>query len=573
MRINFTLFFLICFATAKTQLLSWSPQFPGESSSITITVDATQGNKGLLGYSGTVYMHLGVITNLSSSPTDWKHVTTTWGSTTAPAATPAGTNRWSFTINNPKTYFSVPPGETILKVVLLFRDASGNRVQKNADGSDMYVPIYPANTRGIQFTQPYIVPTYSLTHEDIKAGIGVTVPVTAIAAANDGILNLYFNGTKISGPVTGSTTISGNAAASAKGNQEFVAEYINSGVSYYDTINYYITPNNVIAPLPAGVKEGINYGADCSSATLVLFAPNKNNVVVVGDFTGSDWTPKPAFQMNKTPDGNYYWLTLNNLVAGTEYAFNYRVDDSIYVADAYTEKILDPYNDPYMSNATYPNLKAYPVNHNVSASKNGLMSVLQTCQPVYNWQVTNFTKPDKRNLITYELLVRDFGDAHNYQMLIDTISYFKRLGINSIELLPVNEFSGNDSWGYNPTFYLALDKYYGTKNKFKEFIDVCHKNGIAVIMDVVYNQMEAGVAPQGKLYWDAAKNRPAANNPWLNIAAPHPYFPYQYDLNHESTATQYLVERSLDYWLSEYKVDGFRLDAGKGFTQKCTQVN
>jgi glycosidase len=137
-------------------------------------------------------------------------------------------------------------------------------------------------------------------------------------------------------------------------------------------------------------------------------------------------------------------------------------------------------------------------------------------------RLTNFVKPDKRNLITYELLVRDFGDARNYQMLIDTISYFKRLGINAIELMPVNEFSGNESWGYNPTFYLALDKAYGTKNKFKEFIDLCHKNGIAVILDVVYNQLDAYNAPQGKLYWDAVNNRPAADNPWLNPDAPHP---------------------------------------------------
>jgi glycosidase len=199
------------------------------------------------------------------------------------------------------------------------------------------------------------------------------------------------------------------------------------------------------------------------------------------------------------------------------------------------------------------------------------VSVLQTCATPYTWQVTTFVKPDKRNLITYELLVRDFGDARNYQMLIDTISYFKRLGINAIELMPVNEFSGNESWGYNPTFYLALDKAYGTKNKFKEFIDLCHKNGIAVILDVVYNQLDAYNAPQGKLYWDAANNRPAADNPWLNPVAPHPYSVFN-DLNHTSTATQYWVKRAFEYWVAEYKIDGYRIDLAKGFTQRATDV-
>jgi glycosidase len=169
------------------------------------------------------------------------------------------------------------------------------------------------------------------------------------------------------------------------------------------------------------------------------------------------------------------------------------------------------------------------------------------------------------------LLVRDFGDARNYQMLIDTIGYFKRLGINAIELMPVCEFSGNESWGYNPTFYLALDKAYGTKDKFKEFIDLCHKNGIAVILDVVYNQLDAYNAPEGKLYWDAANSRPAANNPWLNVTAPHPYSVFE-DLNHTSLATQYWVKRALEYWISEYKIDGYRFDLAKGFTQTVSDA-
>ncbi len=526
-----------------------------------------------MGYTGTVYMHFGVITSKSTSPTDWQHSNTNWGTTSAPVAAPAGTNKWTITINNPRIYFGVPAGETIYKIVMLFRNAAGTLVQRNADGTDMYVPIYAAGTKGIQFTDPFIRPTYNFSRNNLHGSMGSPVTVKATASGAGGILNLYYNGNKISGPLTGATTISGSGTATTLGNQEFVAEFMDGANVYYDTVSYYLAPDNVMEDLPAGVQQGINYSADCSMATLVLYAPQKNHVVVVGDFPGSNWAPSADFQMKKTTDGNYYWLTLHNLVAGNEYAFNYQVDDTLFVADPYTEKVLDPYNDPYIPSSTYPNLKPYPVNHYVSPSRNGIMSVLQTCTTPYAWQVTNFTKPDKHNLITYELLVRDFGDARNYQMLIDTISYFKRLGVNAIELMPVNEFSGNDSWGYNPTYYCALDKAYGTKEKFKQFVDLCHQNGIAVILDVVYNQMEAGQAPQGRLYWDEARNRPAANNPWLNIVAPHPYFPYQYDLNHSTPETQYLVERSLDYWQTEYKVDGFRVDAGKGFTQKCTQVN
>ena len=76
--------------------------------------------------------------------------------------------------------------------------------------------------------------------------------------------------------------------------------------------------------------------------------------------------------------------------------------------------------------------------------------------------------------------------------MIDTIGYLKRLGINAIELMPINEFDGNDSWGYNPAFYFAVDKAYGTKDKFKEFVDVCHANGIAVISRMIMSNCVAG---------------------------------------------------------------------------------
>lgn len=557
---------ILCFKGAYAQLLSWSPQFPNDNSVITVTVDGTKGNQALSGYAGTVYMHLGVITNLSTSNTDWKHVTTTWGSTTAPVATPAGTNKWSFTITNPRTYFGVPVGETIFKVALLFRDAAGNIVQKNADGSDMYLPVYAAGGNHIQFTQPFIIPTFNFPAEAVTGAVGQPVAVTAVASTTGGTLNLYFNGALINGPLTGTNTIAGSPVPSGYGNQLIVAELIAGGISYYDTVGFYLPPPNTTLALPSGVKEGINYWPGCDSVTLVLYAPNKLNAVVLGDFPNNNWAAQSQFQMNKTPDGNYYWLTMHGLTGGVEYAFQYLVDNAIYIADPYSEKILDPWNDQYIPAATYPGLKSYPVNQNVSASTNGIVSVLQTCSTPYKWQITNFTKPDKRSLITYELLVRDFGDARNYQLLIDTMSYFKRLGVNAIELMPVNEFSGNESWGYNPTFYLALDKAYGTKDKFKEFVDLCHKNGIAVILDVVYNQLDAYNTPQGKLYWDAANNRPAVDNPWLNTVAPHPYSVFN-DLNHTSAATQYLVKRAMEYWITEYKIDGYRLDLAKGFTQ------
>ena len=86
---------LFCFVLSNAQLLSWTPQFPADNSTITITVDANKGNKGLPGYSGPVYMHLGIITNAGNISSDWKYSPTNWGSTTASSAASLGNNKWS----------------------------------------------------------------------------------------------------------------------------------------------------------------------------------------------------------------------------------------------------------------------------------------------------------------------------------------------------------------------------------------------------------------------------------------------------------------------------------------------
>ena len=80
--------------------------------------------------------------------------------------------------------------------------------------------------------------------------------------------------------------------------------------------------------------------------------------------------------------------------------------------------------------------------------------------------------------------------------------------------MPVNEFEGNTSWGYNPSFYFAVDKYYGTKNDLRTFVDECHSQGMAVIIDLVLNH-SFGQSPFYLLYKDA-DGKPSTDNPWYN---------------------------------------------------------
>jgi len=305
--------------------------------------------------------------------------------------------------------------------------------------------------------------------------------------------------------------------------------------------------------LPAGVADGVTILNSGTSVIFDLTAPGKTSVSIMGDF--NNWQPAA---MTPTPDGTHWWIQVDGLTATTEYAYQYLVNGTIKVADPYTEKVLDPANDPGIPASVYPNLKPYPV------GQTGIVSIVQPVQPAYSWTTTNFTRAAPKNLVVYELLVRDFVATHSYSTLKDTISYLANLGVNAIELMPVNEFEGNDSWGYNTNFGTALDKYYGTKNAYKAFIDACHAKGIAVIQDIVLED-QFGSSPMVQMYCDA-NGVPTSDNPWFDVANMHPDA-VGYQLNHQSTYTQYYTERVMKYWMQEYHIDGFRFDEAKGYTQ------
>jgi 1,4-alpha-glucan branching enzyme len=558
---------VLCTFLSQAQLLTWTPPFPTENSStqtLVITMDATKGNQGLINHTPTsdVFVHIGVITNLSTSQNDWRYSKFTWGQQQpASAATYIGSNKWTYTITGSlRTFFNITNGaETIQKIAILFRSGNGNKKQANSDGSDMFIPVYTASL-AVRVDEPPTEPRYVRVPEPRAWAVGNTFNIRGNAnrASN---MKLYFNGTEVAS-ANGVQTLSYTATIPSLGNQQVVAEAIDGAETRRDTLNIFVAPaSSPVAALPAGVKDGINYETDQTAVTLVLHAPNKNLVSVVGDF--NNWTETLGSIMNKTPDGSRYWIRLTGLTPGTEYAYQYEVDDTIRVPDPYAEKVLDQNNDPGISAATYPGLKPYPVGRT-----GGIVSVLQTAAPVYTWSGTSFTRPDKRGLIIYELLLRDFLAAHDWKTLRDTLTYLKRLGINAVEVMPFNEFEGNSSWGYNGYQYFAPDKYYGPKNTLKEFIDSCHKYGMAVIMDIVLNHT-IGPSPLARLYWDNQNNRPAANNPWYNPVQPHA-FGFGEDFNHESTHTRTFFNRVLQHWITEYRIDGYRVDFSKGLTQRAS---
>ena len=324
------------------------------------------------------------------------------------------------------------------------------------------------------------------------------------------------------------------------------------------------------AAQPANVKHGINI-IDNSTVTFVLYDKDNNQnhkdfAHVVGDF--NDWTLSNTdkSQMSRDETAGTWWITLTGLDSSKEYAFQYYVGaksgDPIRLPDAYSRKILDPDNDKFISASTYPDNKAYP------AKGIGIVSVFKIKKDTYTWKVSNFVAPQVDNMVIYEMLLRDFTTSGDLNGAMQKLEYLKSLGVNAIELMPVQEFDGNDSWGYNPAFFFAMDKAYGTDKMYKDFIDACHQKGMAVILDVVYNHA-TGAHPFAKLYWNSSNNKTTSNNPWFNVDAPHPYSVF-HDFNHEEPLVREFVKRNLKFLLEEYNIDGFRFDLTKGFTQNKT---
>lgn len=558
----FLLSILSCFLIfqSEAQLLTASPAFPQDTSSVTIIVDCNKGNQGLLNYANTnaVYVHTGVITNLSTAPNNWRYVKFNQNfnqPNAALLATYLGNNKYSFTINNIRNYYGVPVGETIFKIAILFRSGDGNTVQRNADASDMYVPVYSTGL-AVQYIQPPFQPMYDPIPEPITKKLGDTLQVKFVSN-HAAALNLTFNGVLVQS-ATSADSVTVSLPITLPGNQ-WITGHADDGITATsDSFSFYVGSISNFQPLPAGVKEGINYLPGDTSVVLVLFAPQKNKIVVVGDF--NNWTQQTSYQMNETPDSNYFWIQINGLAAGTEYAYQYVMDDTLTLADYNTEKVLDKNVDASIPSTTYPGLKSFP-----SQAGGTLAGIIQTAKPQYNWQVSNFQRPDKNNLRIYELLVRDFTAAGNWQTLMDTLNYLKTLGINAVEVMPFANFEGANSWGYNPNFYFAPDKVYGTETALKQFIDACHQKGMAVIMDMVLNH-SFGSSPMVQMYWDGRNNIPAANNPWFNQYYTHPY-DVGYQFNNSSAATMTFRQRVISYWLKNYNIDGYRFDLAKGFTK------
>ena len=547
----FGLLSVVSFAQVTT-----TPTIPEADQPVTIFFN--KAGTPLATYTGTIYAHIGVTVDNQV----WQKVIgTTWGNDAAqPTLTLVSGTTYSMTIpSNLYTYFNVPTTSSITQICVVFR--TSNPV--SAQTSDFFL-----NVGAFQATlnSPVLNSTTIINS-------GGNLNISASNTNGNANYDLLINGVSASTSTGESFTYNDVNITAYKQYELKITQGVTSFTRKFAVI---VNPGVNSVAIPANLVEGINYNpTDPTKATLVLEAPGKDFVYVVGSF--SNWLPVTALAMKKdaTPNSTKFWLELSDLTPGAYNTFQYWVADNtpitgspaiVKTADPYSTLVLSPFDDEQIiEKGVYPGLPEFPVGQDRE------VTVLQTAQVPYNWQVTNFVKPKKEDLVIYELLVRDFDANRSYQDVIDRIDYFKNLKINAIELMPVMEFEGNESWGYNTAFHMALDKFYGPSTKLKELIDLCHQNGIAVILDVALNHA-FGRNPMVRMWMKDADGDgwgdPASDNPYFNEVAKHTYSVGS-DFNHTSQLTKNYVKRVVKHWIQEYKIDGFRWDLTKGFTQNC----
>src|SRR5579863_1908999 len=221
----FILFGLLAFLhSSRGQELISVPSFPQDTSTVTITVNCNLGNQGLLTAGGTgVYAYMGLITSASTGPSDWLHVPAAcvWGTPNAAvAASYLGNNQYSITIPNVRSYFAVPAAEVIYKVAILFWGNSGAIAQRNADGSDMFVPVYGTSLAGF-FSLPPFQPTYIPIPQPINDTVGSILPVKFMTNMPASI-NLYVNGVSAANAAS-ANSLQFSVPITTPGNQQIIA--------------------------------------------------------------------------------------------------------------------------------------------------------------------------------------------------------------------------------------------------------------------------------------------------------------------------------------------------------------
>jgi 1,4-alpha-glucan branching enzyme len=287
-----------------------------------------------------------------------------------------------------------------------------------------------------------------------------------------------------------------------------------------------------VAAAPANTPYGAHDRGD-GTVTFALWAPWKKSVHLIGDFNGWDLDADAL-----AVDESGLWWIEKRLEPGT-YAYQFVIDRGLSGKDGVETTICDPYARALRWAEGSPQPHAL---------------VEAGAQP-YAWGDSGFGIKPLNQLVIYELHVGDFSPAGTFAGVAERLDHLTNLGVDAIELMPIQEFPGDRSWGYNPAYFFATESAYGTAEDLKRLVDAAHQKGIGVILDMVFNHT-ASDSPLNLLYqYDKNPYFSTDGNPWG--------FP---DFNLWADATKRLIKDIQEYWLTEFHVDGFRYDYVEGMS-------
>ena len=267
-----------------------------------------------------------------------------------------------------------------------------------------------------------------------------------------------------------------------------------------------------------------------NATTFRVWAPNAEKVFVTGDF--NDWK-EDDFELAKEENG-YWAATSKDAKAGDEYKYFIHNNGQTFQK-----------NDPYAFELT-------------NSNGNSIIRSLE-----FDWGDDEFQMPHWNELVIYELHVgtfnrKDADTVGTFEDVIEKLPYLQELGINCIELLPVAEFAGGISWGYNPAHPFAIERDYGGPESFAKLVKQAHKRGIAVIVDVVYNHFGPSDVDlwqfdgwsdndKGGIYF---YNDHRSETPWGDTRPDYG----------RPEVRRYIRDNAL-MWIEKYRCDGLRMDA------------
>jgi len=219
-------------------------------------------------------------------------------------------------------------------------------------------------------------------------------------------------------------------------------------------------------------------------------------------------------------DSRGYWsAVLSDLPPGTRYRY-----------------ILD-------RESAYPD----PASHHQPEGVHGPSSVVD--QSAFGWDDGEWRGVALPAMVMYELHVGTFSGEGTFQAILPRLKELKDLGVNAVELMPVGQFPGNRNWGYDGVYPYAVQDSYGGPHGLKTLVNACHRHGISVILDVVYNHL----GPEGNYLSQYA--------PYFTDRYRTPWGPaVNFDGPHSDDVRHFFIENAL-YWLREYHIDALRVDA------------